>query len=269
MRFFGRSMLLAVLEARFLSLSGLLKTLWVLLGVLFILIRPVQAEVWVLTDEKGVTHFSSEQKDARYQLFFHGAGLSGAAGAGLVPEGLATAALPPVSDTMAVFEWSSRYPAVHHHLHEAAGNHDIDLALLQALVATESSFHTGAVSPQGAVGLMQLMPSTARLLGLKGEPRASLQRKLIDPGVNVQMGSRYLRYLINLFPGQIELALAAYNAGEGTVKRAGNRLGNLKKHTRHYVQTVMQLYGQLKPGTAGLTPRSAPASPPTPIQSPE
>lgn len=268
MRVFGRSMLPGALEARFLSLLGL-KPLWVLLGVLFILMRPVQAEVWTFVDEKGVAHFSSAQVDARYQLFSQMAVPAVHADAAQTPD-VSLAAMPPeVSDKVALFEWSSRYPAVHHHLHEAAGTHDIDLALLQALVATESSFHTGAVSPQGAVGLMQLMPSTARLLGLKGEPRASLQRKLIDPGVNVQMGSAYLRYLINLFPGQIELALAAYNAGEGTVKRAGNRLGNLKKHTRHYVQTVMQLYGQLKPATAGLTPRSAPASPPTPIQSPE
>ena len=83
------------------------------------------------------------------------------------------------------------------------------------------------------------------------------------------MGSAYLRYLINLFPGQIELALAAYNAGEGTVKRAGNRLGGLKKSTQRYVQTVMQLYGQLKPTKPGLTLRTAPALSPTPIPSPD
>ena len=166
-----------------------------------------------------------------------------------------------VSDQLAVFEWSSRYHAVHHHLHEAAETHHIDIALLQALVATESRFHAGAVSPQGAVGLMQLMPATARLLGLKGEPRSSLQRKLIDPGVNIQMGSRYLRYLINLFPGQIELALAAYNAGEGTVKRAGNRLGNLKQHTQNYVKTVMGLYGQIKLSPAAQVPYAAATEP--------
>jgi soluble lytic murein transglycosylase-like protein len=176
---------------------------------------------------------------------------------------------PEASEKVALFEWGSRYYAVHHQLHEAADAHDIDIALLQALVATESGFDASVVSAQGAVGLMQLMPATARRLGLKGDKRATLQRKLADPGVNLQTGSRYLRYLINLFPGQIELALAAYNAGEGTVKRAGNRVPNLKKTTRDYVQTVMQLYGQLRPVTAELTPRSAPLLPPPPIQSPE
>lgn len=214
MRSVSHSTVPSGLKTPFFSLSGL-QPLWMLLGLLFILIRPVQAGE------------------------------------------VAPVAPSLVSDQLALFEWSSRYHAVHHHLHEAADTHDIDIALLQALVATESRFHAGAVSPQGAVGLMQLMPATARLLGLKGEPRSSLQRKLIDPGVNIQMGSRYLRYLINLFPGQIELALAAYNAGEGTVKRAGNRLGNLKQHTRHYVKTVMGLYGQLKLSPAAQAPYAA------------
>lgn len=209
------------LNVRVLSLFGF-KPLWVLLGLLCILINPVQAEDDVLPGE-GVT------------------------------------TLPPiqVSGSTAAFEWSSRYHAVRHHLHDAADTHDIDIALLKAVIATESRFHPGAVSSQGAVGLMQLMPSTARLLGLKGEPKTSLQRKLSDPSVNLQIGSAYLRYLINLFPGQIELALAAYNAGEGTVKRAGNRLGNLKQHTRHYVKTVMGLYGQLKLSPAAQAPYAA------------
>ena len=230
------------LEACFSRLSSL-KPLLILIGLLCFLIIPARAEDGVVTDG-GVT--------------------------------TTTPILSP--DPTAAFEWSSRYHAVRHHLHEAADTHDIDIALLKAVIATESRFHASVVSPQGAVGLMQLMPSTARLLGLKGEPQASLQRKLSDPSVNLQMGSAYLRYLINLFPGQTELALAAYNAGEGTVKRAGNRLGNLKQHTRQYVKTVMGLYGQLKlktlpyapyaPSAAPVT-HSVPALPLTPIPSPE
>lgn len=208
------------LNPRFLYLLGL-KPLWVLLGLLFILMGPVQAE------------------------------------------------LPPeVSEKVAMFEWGSRYHAVHHHVHQAADTHDIDIALLQALVATESGFQAGVVSTQGAVGLMQLMPATARRLGIKGDKHSTLQRKLTDPRVNLQTGSRYLRYLINLFPGQIELALAAYNAGEGTVKRAGNRMPNLKT-TRQYVKKVMQLYEQLKPDLAMLDAHLAPLAPPPSIQSPE
>lgn len=256
------------LGSAFLSLLGL-NPFFALLGLLFILMSPVRAEVWSLVDEKGVVHFSSTQVDARYQLFSPTAGPPVTTSLAQTPEVPLANTPPHVSEKVALFEWSSRYQALHHHVHQAAGAHDIDIALLQALVATESGFDAGVVSSQGAVGLMQLMPATARRLGLKGDKQATLQRKLTDPGLNLQTGSRYLRYLINLFPGQIELALAAYNAGEGTVNRAGNSLGNLKKGTRRYVQTVMHLYGQLKPATAGLTSRGALVSPPPPIQSPE
>ena len=255
-------------KPRFLSLLGL-QPLWVLCGTLLILMRPVWAEGLTLVEEKGLAQASSQQGDARYQLLSPMAVPPFAADANNAPELSLVSLSPELSNKVAMYEWGSRYNAVHHHLHEAASRHDIDLALLQALVATESGFEVDAVSPQGAVGLMQLMPATARLLGLKGDPRASLQRKLSDPSLNLQMGSGYLRYLINLFPGQIELALAAYNAGEGTVKRAGNRLGGLKKTTQRYVQKVMQLYGQLKPANPGLTLRVAPALSPFPIQSPE
>ena len=64
--------------------------------------------------------------------------------------------------------------------------------------------------------------------------------------MNIRTGSRYLRSLLDLFPGQTDLALAAYNAGEGTVKRAGNRIPNIKQ-TQNYVKNVMALYSQLKP----------------------
>lgn len=256
------------LKPRFFSLLGL-QPLWVLCGALLILISPVGAEGLTLSDKEGVTQLSSEQVDARYELLAPVAVLPFPADANKAPKLSLVSLSPEMSHKVAMFEWGSRYHAVHHHLHEAASRYDIDIALLQALVATESGFEADAVSPQGAVGLMQLMPATARLLGLKGDPRASLQLKLSDPSVNLQMGTGYLRYLINLFPGQIELALAAYNAGEGTVKRAGNRLEGLKKAPQRYVQKVMHLYGQLKPANPGLTLRAAPALSPSPMPSPE
>jgi hypothetical protein len=79
-----------------------------------------------------------------------------------------------------------------------------------------------------------------------GDKKLTVEKKLTDPRTNIKTGSRYLRYLLDLFPGQLELALAAYNAGEGAVQRAGNRIPDFRE-TQNYVKTVMQLYTMLKP----------------------
>jgi soluble lytic murein transglycosylase-like protein len=129
---------------------------------------------------------------------------------------------------------------------EASRAHDVDIELLQALIATESGFDAGAVSPRGAVGLMQIMPATAERYGITGDVNTPVGKKLADPRTNIKTGTRYLRYLLDLFPGRLELALAAYNAGEGAVQRAGNKIPNYPE-TQNYVKTVMQLYAMLKP----------------------
>ena len=104
------------------------------------------------------------------------------------------------------------------------------------MIAAESGFDPQAVSPKGAVGLMQLMPPTAEQYGVladkegrkdrKGKllPARSVEEKLTDPQTNINAGARYLAYLIKLFKGEMELAVAAYNAGEGAVQRAGNKI---------------------------------------------
>ncbi len=137
------------------------------------------------------------------------------------------------------------YQRVKQHVHEAADEFNIEHELLHALIAKESRFDTLAVSPGGAIGLMQIMPATARNFGVSGDKTTSIKKKLFDPRTNIKTGTRYLQYLINLFPGRLELALAAYNAGEGTVMRAGNKIPN-NKGTQHYVQAVMKIYSQLK-----------------------
>jgi hypothetical protein len=147
---------------------------------------------------------------------------------------------------IAFFEISPSYKRVKHHLREASRSQDIDYELLKAVIATESGFDPRAVSPKGAIGLMQIMPATAERYGVTGDRRTPLAKKLTDPKINIKTGARYLRYLIDLFPGRLELALAAYNAGEGAVQRAGNKIPNFRE-TQNYVKTVMQLYGMLKP----------------------
>jgi len=135
---------------------------------------------------------------------------------------------------------------VQHHLRAASKANGIDVELLKAVIATESGFDAGAVSPKGAVGLMQVMPATAQRYGVTADRKLSVERKLHDPSVNIKTGAKYLRYLMDMFPGNVELALAAYNAGEGAVLRAGKRVPNFPE-TQNYVKTVLQLYEMLKP----------------------
>lgn len=208
---------------------------------------PARADVWGYVDGQGVAHFSAERLDERYQLFFRGGesfdtSRGGRASAGAYGNGMPGA--PP--KLLAFFDVSPNYKAVKHLLREASVAHDIDYELLQALIATESGFNTHAVSPKGAVGLMQLMPPTAQRYGVRADKNSPIEKKLTDPKTNIVAGSRYLRYLIDLFPGQLELAVAAYNAGEGAVQRYGNKIPNYPE-TKNYVKTVMQLYSHLKP----------------------
>jgi soluble lytic murein transglycosylase-like protein len=212
------------------------------------------ADIYGYVDAQGVAHFAAEKLDARYRLFFRGGeSFDTAQGLGSPAGGGATGAVAPAARTLlALFEASPDHRSAKAALQLAARTHDIDYELLQALVATESGFDAQAVSPKGARGLMQLMPATAERYGVRGDARATQEHKLFDPRVNVAAGSRYLRDLIARFQGRIELALAAYNAGEGAVQRAGNRIPDYRE-TQNYVKTVLQLYAYLKPGATVAT----------------
>jgi soluble lytic murein transglycosylase-like protein len=206
-----------------------------------------RAEVWGYVDAQGVAHFASERQDERYELFYRG-GESFDTSEG-VPDKTPRAVAVPTSSTsrlLAFFEVSPSYKQVKHHLREASRTQGIDFELLQALIATESGFDAAAVSPRGAVGLMQVMPITAQRYGVQADRKMTVEKKLADPATNIRTGTRYLRYLLDLYPGNVELALAAYNAGEGAVLRAGNRIPNYRE-TQNYVKTVLQLYAMLKP----------------------
>jgi len=216
---------------------------------------PARADVWGYVDAQGVAHFSATRLDERYELFFRGdasfnagkAGTdknSGDAAGSSTYQATDMATAPP--KLLAYFDVSPSYKAVKHLLREAAVRHGIDYELLQALIATESGFDARAVSPKGAVGLMQLIPPTAARYGVRADKNSPIAKKLTDPRINIRAGASYLSDLIKLFPGRLELAIAAYNAGEGAVQRAGNKIPNYPE-TRNYVKTVMQLYNQLKP----------------------
>jgi soluble lytic murein transglycosylase-like protein len=220
-------------------------------------LAPARADVWGYVDEKGVAHFAAEKMDERYELFFRGGESFDTNSTAQTPRAVQMPTRS-ASKLLAYFDISPSYKQVKHHLREASREHGIDLELLQALIATESGFDAAAVSPKGAVGLMQIMPATAQRYGVSADAKAPVATKLTDPRTNIRTGTRYLRDLIRRFPGQLELALAAYNAGEGAVQRAGNRIPDYRE-TQNYVKTVMQLYGMLKPPTmtpgGGGTPR--------------
>ena len=217
-----------------------------------------QAQIWAFIDQRGVAHFSNTRIDERYELFvqagnvlevFSSPPVAPDAPRQPLPEPASVAppsANPAQSRLMHYLTQSPRYKAVQHLLKDAAQMHRLEPELLQALIAAESGFDTQAVSPKGAVGLMQLMAPTAARYGVKSDRRSSIAQKLTDPAVNLSAGSRYLRDLIAMFPGRLDLALAAYNAGEGAVQRAGNKIPNYPE-TQNYVKTVMQLYAFLKP----------------------
>lgn len=233
----------------------------VALGLAALFAAPAHADIWGYVDKDGIAHFSAARLDDRYELFFRGGESFSAGGSNTGRSGRAVgsganratgvAAAPP--KLLAYFDVSPNYKAVKHLLREASATHGIDYELLQALIATESGFDTQAVSPKGAVGLMQLIPPTAERYGVRASKDSTVHKKLTDPKTNIRAGSSYLSDLIAMFPGQLELAIAAYNAGEGAVQRAGNKIPNYPE-TKNYVKTVMQLYNHLKPPSMMTTP---------------
>jgi soluble lytic murein transglycosylase-like protein len=117
----------------------------------------------------------------------------------------------------------------------AADRHGVDGLLVAAIVEHESSFDPTSVSPRGAIGLMQLLPATGKAYGADD---------LFDPRVNLDVGTRYLSYLMELYEGELELALAAYNAGPAAVARYGGVPPY--RETRQYVERVKAHYEELK-----------------------
>lgn len=117
-----------------------------------------------------------------------------------------------------------------------ANEYKLPTPLLHAVITAESSYDPNAVSRAGAVGLMQLMPGTAKRYGV-------LNRK--NPYQNIKGGSNYLRDLLGMFDNNLVLALAAYNAGENAVKKYGNKIPPYKE-TQSYVKKVLSYYKQYK-----------------------
>jgi soluble lytic murein transglycosylase-like protein len=113
-------------------------------------------------------------------------------------------------------------------IEQHAADHGLNVDLLRAVIQVESGFNPRAVSPKGAMGLMQLMPATATEFGVLNP---------FDPGENIRAGSAYLRRLLDRYDGRVELALAAYNAGTGAVQKYGQAVPPYRE-TQEYVRKI-------------------------------
>jgi Transglycosylase SLT domain/Domain of unknown function (DUF4124) len=183
----------------------------------------VSAEMYKLTDADGTTHFTNAPTDPRYRRM----GITSGTAAGWLrlPPG------PQGDDTQYVKE-----------INEAAERYGVPVKLVSAVIRAESGFNPRAVSRSGAQGLMQLMPATASILGV---------RNSFDPRENIDGGVRHLRGLIDRYPHSLPLAIAAYNAGE----RAVNQYGGIPPYpeTQDYVTKVLQFYGTVQGGATPAT----------------
>jgi soluble lytic murein transglycosylase-like protein len=133
-----------------------------------------------------------------------------------------------VSTTPVAAEATSARELYEPYVLEYSNRHSLRPELVRAVIQVESGYNARALSPKGAMGLMQLMPDTARMLGVQ---------RPYDPEQNIRGGTRYLRLLLDKYDGSEELALAAYNAGSGAVDRYGRNIPPYRE-TRDYVRKV-------------------------------
>src|SRR5881227_1669887 len=128
------------------------------------------------------------------------------------------------------------------YLLQSGTNNGVDPLLLYSVMHQESSFKSHAVSPKGARGLMQLMPGTAMRYGVTN---------IFDPRQNIEGGARYLRFLLNRFDGDVNLALAGYNAGEGAVEKYGWQIPPYAE-TQEYVRRISRRYSLIQDPNSAL-----------------
>ncbi|MDC8785970.1 lytic transglycosylase domain-containing protein [Roseateles koreensis] len=198
---------------------------------------PAHAELWSYVDGTGVAHLANARLNGQYSLVLGDAGGSGASPGDRRVPGKTDGSL----GLMAWLEIAPEVKAVQPFLREAAATHGVDMELLKAMIAVESGYKRDALSPRGAVGLMQITAPAALRYADAGT--ASLESRLLDPRTNIMTGARMLADLIRRY-GRIDAALAAWNAGEGAVRRAGGNMPPIAE-TQAHVHLVLELYWAL------------------------
>jgi soluble lytic murein transglycosylase-like protein len=184
-------------------------------------------ELYSYVDDDGVVHFSNAPTDPRYHRV-----RTRATGGGVYrSDGAARARVLAQGSGAALERWRE-------HIKAAAERYQLPEALLLAVMAVESNYDPRALSEKGAVGLMQLMPGTAKDMYV-GDAWA--------PEQNIEGGARYLRILANQYGGDLIKTLAAYNAGPDAVRKAGDAVPDIPE-TREYVRKVVALYQAIRAG---------------------
>lgn len=186
-------------------------------------VAPAFADIYSFKDERGVVHFTNiTPSDKRFKMIRREAN---------------NPAPMPVASGGAVYMPSQasvqRYASM---IEAAAQFHGVDSALIHAVISAESGYNPAALSKAGARGLMQLMPATAQRYGVQN---------IMDPQENIQGGVKYLRDLLQMFQGNLELAVAAYNAGENAVIRHGHKVPPYSE-TVSYVPKVLGFYNKFR-----------------------
>lgn len=181
-----------------------------MLAAIVALCDPALAAIYVWEDDNGVLHFTDAPRHSGYTAY--------------VPTGRP---MPQPST------WDR--DTIREQIWRIAPSFRLDPLLIEQVVRVESDYDPFALSHKGAMGLMQLMPETARLLGV---------RKPFDPIENLRGGMRYLRYLLDRFSGRLEWALAAYHAGENRVARARG-VPDISS-TKSYVRRILKFYEQAR-----------------------
>ena len=199
---------------------------------LTLLVAPLAAgagEVYSFVDADGVIHLSNAPSDPRFRQVRRTSEVAGLY--------RSTRSGRPGPDSRPLPAAGLPGPYLEH-IRLASAKYRLPEALILAVMAVESNFDPRALSDKGAMGLMQLMPGTARDLYVADA---------WDPAQNIEGGSRYLRLLANQYAGDIVRTLAAYNAGPDAVRRAGDAVPDIPE-TREYVRKVVSLYQAYKAG---------------------
>jgi len=224
-----------------------LRSISIVLG--FLLACPAHADLYGYVDQQGIIHLANKKLSSDYQLFKKGFIASTAqtttAGAALLPAmpQQNTSGIEDPALTLGPHRGSARWAAL---ISKTASDFQLDPHLLHSIISVESGYNPDALSPKGAIGLMQVMPKTGQRFGVTN---------LSDPRQNLIAGARYLQTLQTQFSGNLPLVIAAYNAGEGAVQKYRNTIPPFNE-TRDYVSKVMATYKRNQAGTVLVHPNT-------------